>query len=93
MKTRDLTVFVSEHCFNCKESLLIAEQIRQQYSNVRVTVFNVDTAKPHADIFAVPTYTLDGKIAFLGNPTDQQIHELLAPAPVKDFKMAESSRM
>jgi len=31
-------------------------------------VFNVDYAEPNADIFAVPTYTLDGKIAFLGNP-------------------------
>jgi hypothetical protein len=93
MKTRDLTVFVSEHCFNCKESLLIADQIRRQYPHVRVTVFNIDNHKPHADIFAVPTYTVDDKIAFLGNPTDQQICELLGKAPTEDFKMAKRSGM
>ena len=77
MKTKDLTVFVSDHCFNCKESLSIADQIRKRHPHVRVTVFNVDHAKPHVDIFAVPTYALDGAIVFLGNPTEQQIHDLL----------------
>jgi hypothetical protein len=90
MKTKDLTVFVSEHCFNCKDSLLIAEQIRKQYPEVRVTVFNVDNAKPHVDIFAVPTYTVDGKIAFLGNPTDEQIHSLLGEVQ-SNFRMMEGS--
>jgi hypothetical protein len=77
MHSKDLTVFVSGHCFNCTESLRIADQISKRYPQVRVTVVNVDDARPNADIFAVPTYTLDGKIAFLGNPTDQQIHDLL----------------
>ncbi len=79
MKSRnELTVFVSDHCFNCKESLLIAEEIKQKYPHVAVKVFNVDQAKPDVDIFAVPTYALNGEVVFLGNPTDQEIENLLA---------------
>ena len=73
-----MTVFVSDHCFNCKESLVIAEEIKQNYPEVVVTVFNVDNgARPDVDIFAVPTYALNGKVAFLGNPTGKQIETLL----------------
>jgi len=73
-----MTVFVSDHCFNCKDSLVIAEQIKQKYPHVFVNVFNIDNrARPDVDIFAVPTYALNGKVVFLGNPTDQQIDTLL----------------
>jgi hypothetical protein len=79
MSRRDeLTVFVSDHCFNCKESLAIAESIKQNYPNIQVEIFNVDTGvRPTVDIFAVPTYALNGKIVFLGNPTPKQIEDTL----------------
>jgi hypothetical protein len=78
MKARDeLIVLVSEHCFNCKESLLVAEEIKQRYPDVLVNAFNVDHARPAVDVFAVPTYALNGKVVFLGNPTDDQTAELL----------------
>ena len=77
-RRNELTVFVSEHCFNCRESLVIAEEIKQKYPDVVVTVFNIDNgARPDADIFAVPTYALNGKVVFLGNPTDKEIESLL----------------
>jgi len=79
MNRRDeLTVFVSDYCFNCKESLVIAEEIKQKYPQVTVRVFNIDSGlRPDVDIFAVPTYALNGKVVFLGNPNDQQIQSLL----------------
>jgi predicted DsbA family dithiol-disulfide isomerase len=86
---KDLTVFVSNHCFNCKESLLIAQRIRQQYPKVRVTVRDIDKEEPCPNIFAVPTYVLDGKVAFFGNPTEKQIRELLRGAPAKESERAE----
>lgn len=74
----ELTVFVSDHCFNCKESLVIAEEIKKKYPHVDVKVFNVDNGeRPDVDIFAVPTYALNGKVVFLGNPTGMQIETLL----------------
>lgn len=76
-RRNELTVFVSDHCFNCKESLVIAEEIKQRYPDVAVKVFNVDNARPDVDIFAVPTYAFNGKVVFLGNPTDEEIDKLL----------------
>lgn len=77
-RKNELTVFVSEHCFNCKESLVIAEEIQKKYPDVVVTLFNIDSgARPSVDIFGVPTYALNGEVVFLGNPTDDQIESLL----------------
>ena len=78
MKKEELTVFVSDHCFSCTESLLIADQIKRDYPEIVVSVFNIDHARPQVDIFAVPTYSLNGEIVFLGNPTDEQIGQLFA---------------
>jgi hypothetical protein len=70
--------FVSDHCFNCKDSLVIAEQIKQNYPDVHVKIFNIDNGDRHdVDIFAVPTYAFNGKVVFLGNPTETQIEALL----------------
>ena len=45
-----------------------------------MNVFNMDEGLlPDVDIFAVPTYALNGKIVFLGNPTDEQIRHLFEP--------------
>lgn len=78
----ELTVFVSEHCFNCKESLAIVEDIKQKYADVVVNVFNVDNGeRPEVDIFAVPTYALNGKVVFLGNPTSAQLETLFGGKP------------
>ncbi len=72
-----MPVFVSGHCFNCKDSIAIAEEIRQKYPDVVVKVFNIDNGdRPDVDIFAVPTYALNGKVVFLGNPTHKQIETL-----------------
>ena len=69
-------VYVSDHCPTCPEALLIAERLKQLYPSVDVTVSNVDQERPHPEVFAVPTYMLGDRIAFLGNPTDEQIEEL-----------------
>jgi hypothetical protein len=83
----ELTVFVSEHCFNCRESLVIAEEIKQKYPDVVVNVFNVDKgARPDVDIFAVPTYALNGKVVFLGNPTNEQLETLFGQKPTPASK-------
>src|SRR5919109_5081113 len=96
-RRNELTIFVSDHCFNCKESLVIAEDIRQKYPDVVLNVFNIDNgARPDVDIFAVPTYALNGKIVFLGNPTDDQIESLLGRktrSAVNKYFLAEVSRL
>ena len=71
-------VYVSDHCPTCPDALLIAERVKQLFPSVDVTVSNVDQERPHPEVFAVPTYMIGDRIAFLGNPTDEQIVELFA---------------
>ena len=77
MGTRRLVVFVSNHCPSCPDALEIARKVRQRHPDVKVETFNVDDEPPHPDVFAVPTYMLDDHVVCLGNPTDEQLDELL----------------
>ena len=79
-------VYVSDHCPTCPVALLIVERVKQLYPSVEVTVFNVDRERPRPEVFAVPTYMLGDRIAFLGNPTDEQIEELFADAEFVEDK-------
>ncbi len=76
MSDKRFVVYVSDHCPTCPDALMVAEDVRKRYPSVEVEIFNVDRKKPRAEIFAVPTYMLDDRIAFLGNPTDEQIDDL-----------------
>ncbi len=77
MGRRELVVFVSEHCPCSKDAIQISQRIQNQYPDVKVKVVNVDVERPDPAVFAVPTYMLDGRIVSLGNPTDEQIADLL----------------
>ena len=76
MQARRLIVFVSDHCPTCPDAVDIAKKVNERYSWLEVELFNVDEEEPQDDVFAVPTYMLDEKIVFLGNPSDEQIAEL-----------------
>jgi hypothetical protein len=69
-------VYVSDHRPTCPDALAVANTVRERYPSVEVEIFNVDRKKPRAEVFAVPTYMLGDRIAFLGNPTDEQTEDL-----------------
>jgi hypothetical protein len=48
----------------------------QKYPGPACEVFNVDRVRPDVDIFALP-YALNGRLVSLGNPTADQIADLL----------------
>ena len=74
-----LDVYISNHCVNCHEALLIAEHAKA-IPNVLVTVINVDEMRvaPPPNVIAVPTYLLDGRVVSLGNPERQNFLDELA---------------
>jgi hypothetical protein len=80
MSRQLLTVYISDHCPSCIDAKDIARRVREQYPAIEVETFNVDRGRPRSEVFAVPTYMLDDRIVFLGNPTDEQIDRLLADA-------------
>jgi len=64
-----LDIYVTNHCTNCEEALLIAERA-QTIAGLTVTVIHLDQPGQHIPphVVAVPTYVLDGKVVSLGNP-------------------------
>ncbi len=65
----ELEVYVEEGCHSCRRAREIAQGIEEEYPQVSVRLIDVARSpKPDADVFAVPTFVLDGEIVSLGNP-------------------------
>ena len=82
-----LEVFVSSHCFVCKDSHSIAEGIRARYPEIRVWIRSIDASTPHPEVFATPTYVLNGSTLWLGNPTEQEIERTFGPVNLAAYKV------
>lgn len=67
-----LRVYVDEGCFACEHALEVAERVRRDLPAVEVQIINLHLATEQdrpEEVFAVPTFTLDGAIVSLGTPT------------------------
>ena len=64
-----LEIYITDHCANCQEALLIAEQAGG-IAGLEVTVVNLDAPGQRVppQVFATPTYVLNGLVVSLGNP-------------------------
>jgi hypothetical protein len=68
-RTMHLEIYITDQCTNCREAVLIAEQARS-IAGLEVTVVNLDEPGQSVplQVFATPTYVLDGHVVSLGNP-------------------------
>ena len=64
-----LEIYITDQCTNCQEAVLIAEQART-IAGLSVTVVNLDEPGQRVppQVFAAPTYVLNGQVVSLGNP-------------------------
>ena len=64
-----LEIYITDHCANCQGELLIAEQAGG-IAGLAVTVVNLDAPGQRVppQVFATPTYVLNGLMVSLGNP-------------------------
>jgi len=64
-----LEIYITDQCTNCREAVLIAEQA-SSIAGLEVTVVNLDVPGQRVpkQVFATPTYVLDGLVVSLGNP-------------------------
>ncbi|MFN8491848.1 MAG: hypothetical protein U0350_29880 [Caldilineaceae bacterium] len=78
-----LTIYVAEHCPNCRFAYEVAELVRATFPQVQVRLVDLPSAtEPIPEVvFATPTYLLNGRVWSLGNPSFQQVtttlHQLL----------------
>jgi hypothetical protein len=76
-----LQVYVSRHCFNCREALRLADAVAARYPGL-VQVIDLDfTPAPLPErVVAVPTYLLDGQVLSFGNPDPEDLFARLREA-------------
>ena len=70
-----LHIYVVEHCPGSPTARIRAERLHERTPEIPLAVVAVDTpgAVVPANVFVTPTYTWDGRIIFLGNPSDQEL--------------------
>lgn len=77
--THTVVIYVSDHCANCEYAREVAAFIRTEYPWVHLRM--VDLATPEEvipdSVFATPTYLLDDRVWWLGNPSLRQVRETL----------------
>lgn len=71
----NLDIYVETDCANCDVAYDIADMVQLQVPSVQVSIIDLavpGTVSP-AEVFAVPTYLLNGRILSLGNPDGRQL--------------------
>ena len=72
-----LDVYISETCWSCDEAKQIVAEIRPQFPSITIDLRDINDERRPSTVFATPTYVLDGRTIFLGNPTREQLQQKL----------------
>lgn len=73
-----LTICVTEECWSCDESRRIATEVQESFPDVEVVLVDLDSEQVPTEVFAAPTYLLDGQVIFLGNPRREDLWQRLS---------------
>ncbi len=75
-----LDVYISETCWSCGEAKQIVADLRPQFPSITMELRDIGDERRPGSVFATPTYVLDGRTIFLGNPTREQLRQKLTDA-------------
>ena len=73
-----LQVYIAETCWVCAEAQRIVADVAPRFPEVKIELLDLNKVERPAAVFAAPTYVLNGRVIFLGNPTRQQLQQKLA---------------
>ncbi len=78
-----LDVYITEECWACAEARQIVADLSPQFPEVKMELRDLADERKPSTVFATPTYILDGRTIFLGNPTRDELRQKLnnAQAP------------
>jgi hypothetical protein len=70
-----LQVFVQAGCEPCAHARVLAERAADAFPGVAVDVIDIDEddVDPPHEVFAVPSFLIDGQMFSLGNPSWEQL--------------------
>ena len=63
-----LQVYVNEDCWTCAESRRIVAEIAPEFPEIKVELLDLSSREYPENVFAVPTFILNGRVISLGNP-------------------------
>jgi hypothetical protein len=73
-----LTIYIAEHCSGCDRAQVLAAQMGQFFPELTVELIDLATELDNREeIFAVPTYMLNGRVVSLGNPKPDWLRDLI----------------
>ncbi len=76
-----LEVYVSSHCHTCGEAQRLAREAASRFPGVDVRLVDLDDGGEIPEVVvAVPTYVMDGRVAWLGNPAPEELFARLHAA-------------
>ncbi len=75
-----LEIYVSETCWACEEAKRIVADLAPQYPDFSIELRDVSDKRKPSNVFATPTYILNGRTIFLGNPTREELKNKLEAA-------------
>lgn len=76
-----LEVYVSSHCRTCDEAQRLAREAATRFPSVDVRLVDLDDGEPVPEVVvAVPTYVMDGRVVWLGNPAPEELFARLQEA-------------
>lgn len=75
-----LVVYVEDGCWSCQETPNIVADIARHFPDLKIELLDLKHNPKPNYVFATPTYVLDGRIIFLGNPTNKDLRRKLGAA-------------
>jgi glutaredoxin len=72
-----LDVYITEECWACAEAQRIVADLSPQFPEVDIELRDLSDERKPSSVFATPTYILDGRTIFLGNPTRDELSQKL----------------
>ena len=72
-----LDVYIEDTCWACGESRRIVADIAPLVPEVDIELRKLDDRRRPSTVFATPTYVLDGRVIYMGNPTREELVQKL----------------
>ena len=78
-----LQVYVADDCWACDETRRIVAEIAPEFPDIQVELLDMRTEPHPENVFAVPTYLLNGRVISLGNPHRADLRARLVQARIQ----------
>jgi len=72
-----LEIYVREGCWSCAQAECIIADVQQEFPAIQMELRDIAHVQPPEIVFATPTYLLNGRVLFLGNPTRAELRRKL----------------